>query len=163
MPCEMPHLVTWKLLFPREILRGTTRVHVCKCEVIIEQYCTQLLSINVTQQFCAVISSQPSELTWPWIKIFHFWYFLFLWFSVIMLIKWCLWNTQFAIFYTLRDIPFTQQWDRRYCIVSSFTDISSGCGCNVGCFKPFRACKTADTCTQLVDCLQHFNNCDSHT
>ena len=36
---ELPHLVMWKLLFPREILHGTTRVHACKCEVIIEQYC----------------------------------------------------------------------------------------------------------------------------
>ena len=42
----MPRHVSWKYRFPRkfwesthEILRGTTRVHACKNEVIIERYC----------------------------------------------------------------------------------------------------------------------------
>ena len=50
----MPRHVSWKYRFPRkfwestrEILRGTTRVHACKNEVIIERYCRIILYVEV--------------------------------------------------------------------------------------------------------------------
>ena len=59
MPCEMPRLVSWKKIFPRQtkdfysqILCGAMRVHACKSEVINERYCTPM-------QLCRV-SKKPS-------------------------------------------------------------------------------------------------------
>ena len=46
MPHEMPRLVSWKFLFPRKILHGTTRGHTCKCEAINERYCITRYAIS---------------------------------------------------------------------------------------------------------------------